>query len=115
MYYKGLKGKIDSEVIIPEIPAYATNNGHMFYLVCPSLDYRTQLMSYLKDNGIQTTFHYLPLHSSEYYRDKHDGRELKNCDRFADCLVRLPLFYELSDANIKHVVDKVLEFSLSRK
>ena len=49
MYYEGLKGKIDSRVIIPELPEYATNNAHMFYLICPSLDYRTKLMAYLKE------------------------------------------------------------------
>lgn len=114
MYYNGLAGKMDSRVKIPTTPSYATNNGHMFYLVCPSLDYRTQLMSYLKDNGIQTTFHYLPLHSSDYYRDKHDGRELKNCDMFADCLVRLPLFYELTDEEVNNIINKLLLFTYNK-
>lgn len=107
MYYEGLKGKVDSQIIIPELPDYATNNGHMFYLLCPSLDYRTKLMGYLKEKGIQTTFHYLPLHSSTYYKDKHDGRVLANCDRYGDCLVRLPLFYELRDEDVSYIVDTI--------
>ena len=108
-YYNGLKGKIDSRIIIPDIPYFATNNAHMFYLVCPSIEYRTKFMGYLKENGIQTTFHYLPLHSSAYYKDKHDGRNLENCDRYGDCLVRLPLFYELTDEEVAFIIDNILK------
>lgn len=110
LYSKGLRGKLDSRVKIPNIPDYATDNAHMFYLLCPSLEYRTKLMSYLKENGIQTTFHYLPLHSSAYYKEKHDGRELPNCDMFADCLVRLPLYYELTDDEVQFIIDTILAF-----
>ena len=111
MYYEGLKGKTDSRIIIPELPEYATNNAHMFYLLCPSLDYRTKLMGYLKEKGIQTTFHYLPLHSSAYYLDKHDGRKLPNCDRYGDTLVRLPLFYELTDEEVNYIVGTIKSFN----
>ena len=111
MYYEGLKDKIDSQIIIPKLPDYATNNAHMFYLLCPSLEYRTRLMGYLKEKGIQTTFHYLPLHSSDYYKDKHDGRVLANCDKYGDCLVRLPLFYELTDEEVNHIISSIQSFS----
>ena len=109
LYYDGLKGKTGS-VQIPELPDFATNNAHMFYMVCPSLQYRTALMTFLKENDVQTTFHYLPLHSSVYYKDKHDGRELSNCDKYADCLVRLPLYYELSDFEVAKIIRLILEF-----
>lgn len=109
-YYEGLNGKIGNEVKLPYIPEYATNNAHMFYLLCPSLEYRTALMKFLKENDVQTTFHYLPLHSSKYYEDKHDGRELPNCDRYGDTLVRLPLFYELTDWEIDKIVKLIIEF-----
>lgn len=109
-YFEGLNGKIGNEVKLPNIPEYATNNAHMFYLLCPSLEYRTALMKFLKENDVQTTFHYLPLHSSKFYKDKHDGRELPNCDRYADTLVRLPLFYELSDMEIDKIVKLIVEF-----
>jgi len=79
----------------------------MFYLVCNSLEERTKLIAHLKKNDILAVFHYLSLHSSEFYKDKHDGRELKNCDKFADCLVRLPLFYELSPNNIEYIINKI--------
>lgn len=109
-YFEGLNGKIGKEVKLPYIPEYATNNAHMFYLLCPSLEYRTALMKFLKENDVQTTFHYLPLHSSKYYEDKHDGRELPNCDRYGDTLVRLPLFYELTDWEIDKIVKLIIEF-----
>ena len=113
MYDEGLRGKIDPQIVIPELPDYATNNAHMYYLLCPSLEYRTKLMGYLKEQGIQTTFHYLPLHSSAYYQDKHDGRELPNCDRYGDTLVRLPLFYELTDEEIGKIVEAIRSFRMS--
>ncbi len=88
---------------LPHIPEYATNNAHMFYLVCSSLEERTKLISTLKSEDILAVFHYLSLHSSPYYQDKHDGRPLPNCDKFADCLVRLPMFYELDVANVTEI------------
>lgn len=110
MYDEGLRGKIDPLIQLPVVPDYATNNAHMYYMVCPSLEYRTKFMGYLKENGIQTTFHYLPLHSSAYYHDKHDGRVLPNCDKYGDCLVRLPLFYELSDEDVNYIIEKIAKY-----
>lgn len=109
-YFEGLNGKIGDKVKLPYIPGYATNNAHMFYLLCPSLEYRTALMNYLKEHDIQTTFHYLPLHSSKYYEDKHDGRVLTNCEYYGDCLVRLPLFYELEDIEIDKIIKHIVRF-----
>lgn len=110
LYWDGLSGKMDSDVKLPWVPDYATNNAHMFYLVCPSLDYRTRLIKYLKDHGVTATFHYLPLHTSEYYKDKYTGPALVNCDRYADCLVRLPLYYELTDEEVATIVDLLVHF-----
>lgn len=101
-------------VKLPVIPDYATNNAHMFYLVCPSLELRTRLIEGLRSQGIHAVFHYLSLHSSPYYADKHDGRAIPNSDRFSDCLVRLPLFYELSDEQCAFVCDKIIQI-LSEK
>ena len=96
-YYEGLKPLADKGFFgLPKISDYATNNAHMFYLVCNSLEERTKLITHLKANDILAVFHYLSLHSSDFYKHKHDDRELPNCDKFADCLVRLPLFYEMS-------------------
>ena len=90
---------------LPEIPDYATNNAHMFYLVFNSLEERTALIKKLRENDILAVFHYLSLHSSEFYKDKHDGRSLPECDRYADCLVRLPMYYDLTEGD----VDKICE------
>ena len=107
-YFEGLKPLADKgNFQLPNIPEYTINNAHMFYLVCNSLEERTKLIAYLKENGILAVFHYLSLHSSEFYKEKHDGRELKNCDNFADCLVRLPLFYELEEQTIKNIIEKI--------
>ena len=77
----------------------------MFYLVLPSLEARTALIKYLKENGVGAVFHYLSLHSSEYYKARHDGRALPQCDRYADCLVRLPLFYDLKVEEVHSICD----------
>ena len=81
---------------LPRIPEYATNNAHMFYLLFPDLAKRSDFIAKMKARDVLTVFHYLPLHSSAYYAKQHDGRELPNCDRFADTLVRLPLYYGLA-------------------
>lgn len=106
-----LTSNLSSKLALPVIPSYATNNAHMFYLVCNSLEERTALIKHLKDNGVLAVFHYLSLHSSPYYMDKHDGRELLECDRYADCLVRLPMYYDLKDEEVKQICDLVNEFT----
>jgi len=114
-YYNALKPLADKGYFsIPLIPEYATNNAHMFYLVCPSLTDRTMLINTLKQNDILAVFHYLSLHSSTYYHEKHDGRVLANCDMFADCLVRLPLFYELTDENLDKIIETITSLYSSR-
>ncbi|MBP5318157.1 MAG: dTDP-4-amino-4,6-dideoxygalactose transaminase [Paludibacteraceae bacterium] len=90
---------------LPDIPDYATNNAHMFYLVCRDLQQRTTLISKLKEAGALAVFHYLSLHDSDYYRPQHDGRVLPECDRYADCLVRLPMFYELPFDEVDRICD----------
>ena len=110
-YYIELKELADRGYFkLPVIPDYASNNAHMFYLICRNSDERSSLISYLKENGILSVFHYLSLHSSDYYAEKHDDRKLPNCDRYADCLVRLPLFYELSHDEIGIIVENVRQF-----
>lgn len=79
---------------LPHIPPYATNNAHMFYLVFRDLARRSEFIAYMKDHGILTVFHYLSLHASPFYAPKHDGRTLPQSDRYSDCLVRLPMFYD---------------------
>ncbi len=113
MYNEKLKDIADKGfVTLPYIPDYATNNAHMFYMVCRSLDERTSLISYLKENGVLAVFHYLSLHLSDYYKNHHEGEipALPQCDKYADCLVRLPLFYELKDEEVLYVIEKIEQF-----
>ena len=103
-YYEYLTPLADrGRFSLPDIPGYATNNAHMFYLVCNSLSERTALIKKLKENDILAVFHYLSLHSSEFYKDKHDGRSLPECDRYADCLVRLPMYYDLKMVDVEQI------------
>ncbi len=92
---------------LPDVPEYATNNAHMFYLVCHSLQERTALIKRLKEVDIVAVFHYLSLHCSEFYKDKHDGRPLPECDRFADCLVRFPMYYDLNEKDVELICKTV--------
>ena len=107
-YYELLKPLAEQgRFSLPDIPDYATNNAHMFYLVCNSLEERTALIKKLKENDILAVFHYLSLHSSEYYKDKHDGRSLPECDRYADCLVRLPIYYDLAESEVERICEVI--------
>jgi len=110
-YYKGLEEWSKQNALLPLIPEYATNNGHMFYLVCPNLQFRTSLIDHLKNDGIYAATHYLSLHKSNYYQSKYYGKELPNSDRYTDCLLRLPLYYELSDTEVERIIDSILHFS----
>ncbi|WMW77878.1 dTDP-4-amino-4,6-dideoxygalactose transaminase [Flavobacterium sp. 20NA77.7] len=105
-YYNTLQSwASQNNIDLPWLPDYATNNAHMFYLVCKDLNQRTALIEQLKTHNIMAVFHYISLHTSPFYNGKHDGRALANTDHFSDCLVRLPLFYELNE---KEVLDKII-------
>ena len=110
-YYKLLKQLADKHYFaLPDIPDYASNNAHMFYLVLPDLEKRTALIKYLKEHDVQSVFHYLSLHSSAYYQDKHDGRELPECNRYADTLMRLPMFYDLEVEDVERICNFIQAF-----
>ncbi len=111
IYYEGLNIlNNNSKVRLPLIPDYAMNNGHMFYLVCNSLQERTGLINNLNQNNIHAVFHYISLHKSPYYKNKHDGRELANADKYSDRLVRLPFYYELTNSDQNKIIKSILKF-----
>lgn len=91
----------------PKVPAYSTNNAHMFYILCRSIEERTGLMEFLKEKKIGAVFHYLSLHKSPFYQDKHDGRALPYADHYTDCLLRLPLYYELVTPEKMFIIEQV--------
>lgn len=94
----------------PIIPSFATNNAHNFYLICNSLEERTQLIHYLKSKGIMAVFHYMCLHKSPYYKTNHDGRKLLNAEHFEDCLLRLPLYYNLTLEEVDFICTETHKF-----
>lgn len=110
--YRELLEPLATEMLLelPLIPSYATNNGHMFYILCRNLNERSELIEHLKRQGIMAVFHYLSLHKSPYYHSRHDGRHLPNADRLSDCLLRLPLYFELNDKDVVRVVTEICRF-----
>jgi dTDP-4-amino-4,6-dideoxygalactose transaminase len=109
-YYECLKPLTDKGVMLPAIPEYATNNAHMFYIVCNSLEERTGLISTLKEEGILSVFHYLSLHKSPYYQEKHKGDTLPNSDKYTDRLLRLPFYYELKKEQHDRIINIILKY-----
>ena len=107
-YYAQLKEwSVKNNVRLPKTFDYATNNGHMFYMVCDNGNQRDQLLSHLKSNGILAVFHYLSLHKSDYYSSKYEGKELVNANNYSDCLIRLPLYFELTRQDQDYIIEKV--------
>lgn len=110
-YYEGLKPLDQKKLLkLPIIPSFATNNAHMFYLICQSLEERTALTQSLKQDGIHAIFHYLPLHNSDYFKHEYQGGELPYAQMFSECLLRLPLYYHLDLDDVDFIVSKVHRF-----
>ncbi len=109
-YYDTLKKYEDLGIVtLPVIPKFASNNGHIFYLLFSSLGRRSYFIRKMKECGCACSFHYLSLHRSEYYRNLHDGRELVNADRYMDTLVRLPIFYDLAEEEFDYLLKRLDE------
>jgi dTDP-4-amino-4,6-dideoxygalactose transaminase len=107
-YYDGLKNKLEKKGFrLPFIPDYATNNAHMFYLVCENEGIRSKFIEFLKKEGIHSVFHYVSLHKSQYHLKNSEDKFLINSERYSECLVRLPFFYELE---VEKVLDKIFRF-----
>ncbi len=111
-YDETLKPLADAGLIEqPYIPDYATHNAHMYYIKTKDLATRTSLIRYLKEKDVLTVFHYIPLHSSK--AGKQFGRfhgEDKYTTTESERLMRLPLFYNLSQKDMEHVAKSILEY-----
>ena len=109
LYYEGLKDL--KEIDLPVVPKECQHNGHMFYIKVKDIEERTRLISYLKDNGVNAVFHYIPLHSSpaglKFGRfngvDKYTTRE-------SERLLRLPLYYGITKDDVLTVIKTVKKF-----
>ncbi len=115
-YWDGLEKLSDEgKIVRPTIPEGCAHNAHMFYLKARDLEERTALISYLKEQGVQAVFHYIPLHTAPAGRrygmfageDRYTTRE-------SERLGRLPLYYNLSLEQADYVIDKVNAFYKER-
>ena len=100
-------GRID----VPHIPAGCTHNAHMYYLKCRDLDDRTRFIAHMKDRGAQCVFHYIPLHSSP--AGKRYGRFNGNdvyTTRESERLVRLPLYFDMTEQDRDTVIQAALDY-----
>ncbi|QJX47565.1 dTDP-4-amino-4,6-dideoxygalactose transaminase [Hymenobacter taeanensis] len=110
-YEQGLAPLAALGLLLPHIPVYAQeHNGHIFYLICRSFEERQQLIQYLADQNILAVFHYQPLHNSPYFHSQYSGPNLRNSENYAQRLLRLPLYYELSEQQQSRVINHVLGF-----
>lgn len=99
------------KVQLPVIPEGCVHNAHMFYLKCKDLQERTALIQYLKENDILAVFHYVPLHSAPagLKFGRFDGADVYTTAE-SDRLVRLPMYYGLSEQDRDKVISTVLRF-----
>ncbi len=105
-YYESLKEV--SHIMLPHVETHAKHNAHLFYFKAVNRDRRNILLRELKDKGIMATFHYLPLHLSPYAKNE-ETVELEAAEKWADGLVRIPLYYGITREEQKTVVDRIKE------
>ncbi len=111
-YYYGLKQlEIKSLIELPIIPNNCTQNAHMFYIKVRNLDERTILLAYLKENGINAVFHYVPLHSAPagFKFGRFDKDDL-NTTKESEKLIRLPMYYGLAEKDLRKVCGAINDF-----
>lgn len=107
--FKSLRNS--GKVELPVVPDGCVHNAHMYYLKCKDIEERTALIDHLKENGVWAVFHYIPLHSApagEKFGRFHGEDEITTKD--SERLVRLPMYYEMSDADSDKVIEKVISF-----
>jgi len=108
-YYNFLKNWAGQKnVTLPLIPSYSDNNAHIFYLILPTVEDRDKLIQRLKALAITAVFHYQSLHKSDFFKHQYLGNELKNADHYSDCLVRLPLYQELTEETIREICSLIV-------
>ena len=111
-YHEAFKPLEDAgKVGLPVIPEDCVHNAHMFYLKCKSLEERTAFISHMKANGVQTVFHYVPLHSAPagLKFGRFDGEDVYTTKE-SNCLVRLPMYYGVTAEDRAKVIESVLAF-----
>lgn len=101
----------DQGVRMPFVPEHCEQTYHMFYMLFPTLEKRQKFIEYLKGFGIASVFHYLPLHTSDMgLQFGHKPGDCPVTERVSDQLVRLPMYYSLSEDDQKFVIEKIKNF-----
>lgn len=98
------------EVKLPFIPKYASNNGHIFYLILKNIKERDNLIHYLKNKGIHAVFHYQSLHLSKYFLKDNKRITLPYSEKYSNSLMRLPIYYELNNEELDHIISSILTY-----
>jgi dTDP-4-amino-4,6-dideoxygalactose transaminase len=113
-YYSGLKILESKRLItLPALPSYASNNYHIFYILCSDSRQRDPLIEYLKEHNIWSVFHYLSLHRSPFYTSLNYpecGCDLPFSDRYEKTLIRLPLYFELTLKETDYIITTIKKF-----
>lgn len=110
-YFKFLKPLEDKGFLrLPFFPDSASNNAHMFYIICNSFEQRKDLIAYLKSESISAVFHYLALNKSEFYLRDNPQLDFEFADIYDNTLLRLPMFYELKTLEIENVCNAIISF-----
>lgn len=110
-YYDAFLPLLDFGIRLPFCPKHCEHNAHMFYLRCTDIDERSRFISFMRNNGVQSVFHYIPLHSSpagQIYGAC--SGDMMVTDNVSSTLVRLPLYYDLSGEQQNKIIDSVLSF-----
>ena len=112
LYMEGLRHLADAgRIRLPSVMEDCRCNGHLFYILTQSLNERTELINFLVQREIYAVFHYVPLHTSPAGR--RFGRihgSLKVTEAVSDCLLRLPLYYEMTPEDVRRVVSAIEDF-----
>ncbi len=112
LYYELLKPLEDAgKLTLPVIPEGCEHNAHMFYIKAKDLSERTALLAFLKENGIQAVFHYIPLHTAPAGQrfGRFHGEDVYTTKE-SERLARLPMYYGLKEEQVRYIAEKIAEF-----
>lgn len=95
---------------LPIVNDFASNNAHMFYILLNDEEKRNELLNFMSRSGVNCTFHYIPLHTSDFYKNNYGNIRLPITENISGRILRLPLFFSLKEDEVNYIIDKVYEF-----
>jgi dTDP-4-amino-4,6-dideoxygalactose transaminase len=108
--YTELLSSLSGKIVLPAVPDYADVNGNIYYICCADQTERDELIAHLRGKGIYAAFHYLCLHRSPYFGAHYNGTPLHNAERFEQTLVRLPIYFGMSDEEQDYVAECIHDY-----